>query len=434
MKVDEQIKGSPTDLSFIKTPTSGAYTILSIDNVFYTVQGKTIFAYSDDASTASSKIKLRNSLVLPLAEDDAIAALNMTYNGFLVFATKKGVVGVVDRGLATTPKTVTLTDADLGATTTNISNSISTNADGGIFVVSSRSMNRVHWDGTNLHYKNGHPDTWSVAYEFDASICVTGNGGRLGEGSGTTPTVMGGQGDEQLVVINDCAKKNNLALFWANRIPTGWKGTKVTKIVNGQSITETKDLRFAAQVPVDFGDNRESIYSEQSPLAYGNGILVVSNDYKSYGVMKTLADAAVGLLPGFKDIIASAQNLGTQIISGRPAFQPWGVAKYEWDSVNRTLNRKWYTTKVSCPSSIPSLSVPSNTAYCVGAYNGQWTVEGLDWTTGAHKFRKNIGSSVTLPLGENAKYNNFYSSTELAHDGGMIYGSLSGVVYLPPVK
>ena len=61
--------------------------------------------------------------------------------------------------------------------------------------------------------------------------------------------------------------------------------------------------------------------------------------------------------------------------------------------------------------------------YCVGARFGQWTIEGLDWNNGQSRIRKYVG---LLP-----RYNSFYAATETAADGGILYGSLDGVVYLP---
>lgn len=438
VKVDEEFKDGQFNFTVAKTPTSGAYTLLSFENVFYTVLGKTIYAYTDVTNSASSAIKLRNKVDLTsyLDAEDAFVALNMTYNGYIAFATKRGKVGVIDRGLTTTPKIVTLRETDdTSSAATNISNSIATDRTGGIFVVTSKRMHRIQWDGSQLYVNNGVNGAWSTKYEADPTLCKTGNGGRLGEGSGTTPTIMG-EGSQQFVVINDCAKKNNLAMFWLGAIPNDWTAiTGTTTDANGVQTTEVKDRRFAAQVPVDFGDGRSSIYSEQSPLAYGNGIVVVSNDYNNTGGIQAAADLITPLLPAnIKELASSVQNFATQLVSGRPLFQPWGMAKYEWNTATRKLEKKWSKLDVSCPNSIPTMSVQANTIYCVGAYNKEWTIEGINWTDGARAFRKNIASSVSLPIGENIKYNSFYSATEVAADGGMIYGTLSGVAYLPPVK
>jgi hypothetical protein len=384
-------------LAGIATPTSGAYTVVDIENTFYTVQGTTLLAYRDaNPGVLTSPIALARSVTIPASiadSDDAIVGINLLWDGNIAFATRDGKAGVIRRDF-TQVQGVTL-----GVGAEQVSNSIATDEQGGIYVVSSKAMYRVQWTGANVSLDES-AGAWRA--EYSAGSDGTG-GGRLGAGSGSTPTLMGTDG-QKFVVITDGAKVANIVLFWRDAIPAGW-----------QAIKTGKDRRIAAEMPVNFGNtNRAETKSEQSVLVSGYGAVVVSNDYRN-----------VDLLSGSTGvpIIDSALNGLIVFNSGRMLHQPWGVQKFQWDTSTRKLRSVWVRNDVSCPNAIPVMSEASNRFYCVGAHLGSWTIESLDWTSGGGHFRKYIG---VLP-----RWNSFYASTQLTGDGGVIYGTYNGAAYLP---
>lgn len=393
-KIDEISKPSPTLPG--QNPISGAYTLVDVNNVFYTVQGTTLLAYADNnPGDINSSIALKHSFTLPASitgSDDAIVGLYMLWDGNLAFATKNGIVAVVDRAF-TTVRHVNLGSGEA------ISNSIATDSAGSIYVVTAKNMHRVQWTGTSLS-RDPASGAWTSAYN-------TGNsgagGGRLGAGSGSTPTLMG-EGRQQFVVITDGADVANIVLFWKDAIPANW-----------QPIAPGKDRRIAAEVPVNFGDpNRKATASEQSVVVNGYGAVVVSNDYRNLD----LISGSTGY-----DIIDQWQNGIIAMSSGSPLHQPWGVQKFQWNTITRKLESSWVNMSVSCPNAIPTVSSSSNMFYCVGADKGYWTLEGMNWSTGQSVFRKYLGA---MP-----NYNSFYAATEITPEGGIIYGTVSGAIYLP---
>lgn len=389
-------------LGSLKTPTNGAYTLVDRQNTFYTVQGTNILAYRDSqAGNINSSIVLSKQITLPsslVSSDDAIVGLNLLWDGNLAFATRKGVVGVVS------PTTQVVKGLVLGDGSEEVSNSIAADENGGIYVVSSKAMYRVQSTGGNVSL-NPSTGAWRAIYNTGSATSGTGSG-RLGAGSGSTPTVMGTNG-QRFVVITDGADVANLVLLWRDAIPADW-----------QPIAPGKDRRIAAELPVNFGDPaRKVTRSEQSVLVSGYGAIVVSNDYRNLGLLGNSTGNAV------------IDQLANGIIvfnSGSIINQPWGVQKFDWDVNSRKLRSSWVRNDVSCPNSIPTMSESSYRFYCVGAYLGQWTIEALDWNSGGSHFRKNLG---ILP-----RFNSFYASTQLTGDGGIIYGSYNGAVYVPAVS
>lgn len=382
--------------SNLSTPTSGAYTLVDADNVFYTVRGRTLLAYGDaQPGVRTSPIALLRQFTLPdsvASSDDAIVGLNLTFDGQLTFVTRNGVVGVLHRDFTQLQSVV------LGDGTEQVSNSLATDARGGIYVVTSLAMYRVQWSGGHLSLDPA-TGAWRSIYASTSSA----GGGRLGAGSGSTPTVMGTE-NERLIVITDGSDVANIVLFWADAIPSDW-----------QALDAQTDRRIAARLPVNFGDpNRTATQSEQSVVVSGYGAAVVSNDYRHTEALSGSTGNA---------LLDQAGNALIVALSGTTAVQPWGVQKFSWNTATHQLQSDWSRLDVSCPNAIPTVSQQSGRFYCVGAFAGKWTIESLDWTTGGDHFRKSLG---VLP-----RFNSFYAATELTGDGGLIYGSLNGVVYLP---
>lgn len=394
-------KGSIINSALIaaRTPTSGAYTVLLRDNVYVTVRGNTFLAYEDqDKTNPSSPIKLKRQMALSsdvLNKDDAIVGLNVLWDGNLAFVTRRGIVGVLSNDFKQV-RSLKLSDSK----TEEVSNSIAADEQGGIYVVSSEAMYRVQWTGSEISL-NPSTGAWRANYDVGGAVVA----GRHTKGSGTTPTLMGVNG-QRLVAIADGAKVGRVVLFWRDAIPSDW-----------QPIGQGKDLRIAGEANIDYGDPKRTVsQTEQSLVVSGYGVAAVSNDYNNVAgasqAASSLGSVAHNLMNGL-----------IQLFSAKPKVQPWGMQKFEWDPQTRKLKAVWARTDVSCPNAIPTVSQGSNRFYCVGAHKGHWTIEGVNWLTGDDHFRKYLG---ILP-----RYNSFYSATQLNGDGSMIYGSVNGVVYLP---
>ncbi|MCB0221202.1 MAG: hypothetical protein KDH09_16000 [Chrysiogenetes bacterium] len=379
------IDQSSSDLSL--DALSGAYTVLDKNGVFYAPQGTKLRAFTDATSGKpfSGIVKIAE-FQLPASalasSSDSLVGLNMTWDGKLAFATAEGIVGIINRNF-TGLQTIALGEGE------EVSNSIAVDEDGGIYVVTSKHMHRVQWDGSSLSI------AWTADYEVGPEEQV---GGRLGAGSGATPSLMGTGNQDKFVVITDGEALMNLVLFWRDEIPADW-----------QPIAPGKDRRIAAEVPVTFGDpSATTSVSEQSVLVRGYGAMVVNNDY-GFDLPKWLPDL-------FNQLLVALTNL--------PEYAPYGAEKFVWNPATRKLNSAWANPSVSCPNGIPTMSTATNLAYCIGQRSTKWTLEGIDWDTGASVFHKNLGY---LP-----RYNSAYAATEIGPNREIVSGTFTGIIRLQP--
>lgn len=363
----------------VDASTSGAYTLIDKDNIFYTPRGTRLYAYGDAIpGDAFSPIQLLRSFEIPsalTAADERIVGMTMTYDGHIAFATNNGLVGLVSRNFSEFHYYQFAGE--------EISNSIACDENNGIYVVTSKKMYRVQWTGMELSVAEAKGG-WSADYETGSG----GSGIRLGAGSGSTPTLMGIQNQDKFVVITDGQDLMHLVLFWRDKIPVDWR-----------QIPVTKDRRIAAQVPVTFGNPAATrSLSEQSVCVRGYGAFVVNNELKNAGSNKTA-------------------NI---LLSGLPGNAPYGAEKFIWNPSSRQLRSAWVNKSVSLPSGIPCMSSGTNLAYCMGQKNGIWNFTALDWNTGNTVFE--------IPFGNQLQYNSAYAATEIGLNNGLYSGTLFGAV------
>lgn len=367
------------DVISTESAKSGAYTFVDRDNIFFSPRGIKIYAYGDkEPGNLESPVSLLLSFSIPSSvssADDQIVGMNLTYDGYIAFATAAGVVGVVDRNF-TDFKYINLNNEE-------ISNSIACDEDGGIYVVTAKKMYRVQWTGSELT-TNENQGGWEASYETGSGVA----GIRLGAGSGSTPTLMGYGNQDKLVVLTDGQDLMHIVLMWRDKIPSDW-----------QQIPGTLDRRIAAQVPVTFGNpSATKSLSEQSPCVRDYGVLIVNNELKG----------------------SSGNTVGDLLLSGNPANSPRGAEKFIWDPKTREIKSAWVNRDISWPNGIPCMSAPSNLAYCVGQHNGVWNFSALDWTTGRLIFR--------YPLNNNLNFNSAYASTQVGIGRSLYSGTLFGLV------
>lgn len=374
---------------------SGAYTVLDHENTFFVPGQASITAYRDsiegDAFSPIAKVAEFTVPAESLRESgEGIVGINMTYDGYLVLATKQGTIAVLSRDFSEYQY------VQLGESAEEVSNSFAVDEDGGIYVVTAKKMYRVQWTGTELSLDPA-TGAWSADYEIGADVQVPG---RLGPGSGSTPSLMGIDGQDKFVVITDGQAVTNLVLFWRDEIPAGW-----------QPIAPGKDIRIAAEMPVNYGDaERPYAMSEQSVLVRGYGAVVVSNDY-GFTAPNTGSELLGKLLSGLVVLFSNSKSVA-----------PYGVQKFEWDPATQTLNSAWVNNEISCPNGIPTMSAVSNLMYCVGQRDAVWNVEALDWDTGASVFYKPMKNKFT--------HNSFYAATQIGPNRDIWSGSFSGLFKL----
>ena len=151
--------------------------------------------------------------------------------------------------------------------------------------------------------------------------------------------------------------------MWRDRIPAGWK-----------PIRKGADRRIACEIPVTFGDESAvRSLSEQSVLVREDSAVVVNN------LMK--ADPVLGQLP--PEVAPYSQ-----LLSGVPGNEPRGVERFDWDPRTNTCHVAWSNPDVAIPNGIPTMSAATELIYGIGSRNGVWTLEGLDWDSGAVKLHR----------------------------------------------
>ncbi len=358
---------------------SGSYTLIDAENEFYSPQRQVINVYGDAiVGDPNSAIQFLRSYELPydllIDPDELIVGFSLLYDGLLVFVTQNGLVGVLDRHFSSSVY-FQLPNQDV------ISNSIAVDEEGGIYIVSSKKMYRLQWTGTELTLDESSGG-WTADYETGDAA----SGIRLGDGSGSTPSLMGTGDEDKFVVITDGQDLMHIVLFWRDKIPTDW-----------EQIEGSQSKRIAAQAPITFGDrDAELSLSEQSVCINGYGALVVNN-----------------LL-----VSTTGNFVGDLLIGGSPTNAPYGAEKFVWDANNRTFSTAWVNNSVSFPNGIPCMSSTTNMMYCIGQDDGIWNFTGLNWSTGALNFRK--------PLGPVIRYNSAYAGTEISLNEGLYSGAVIG--------
>ena len=370
---------------------SSVYTVVGVDNTYY-IADKTgsITAYADaDPSDPASPIVEKAVFRLPEPVSGLTVGMNMTFDGWLIVPTEHGYVVAVSRDLKE-HRVVRLRhseDAESKATRSTgygwVRNGVAIDGEGGLYIASQEHMHKLVWTGERIS-TDPEEGAWTARYA---------NG--WGHGTGATPSLMGFGEEDRFVVITDGEPLMNVVLFWRDAIPDDW-----------QPPAGVPDPRIAGMLPADMGDPElKEIQSEQSVVVAGYGALVVNN----------VAQNMPWYLP------SRAATLLISFLGSEPRYQPFGVQKFEWDPVSRSLRRAWVNREVSSPSCVPIVSYPSDRVYLIGARNDRWTLEALEWQDGHSAFYTAIGGQ---------RYNPLFSGTEIDEAGRIHYGTPWGRVRL----
>ena len=386
---------------------SGAYNLIDADDHLIVGREGAVEVYGDAIpGDRLSPVARLHQFALPteaLCRDtDKLVGITMAADGRIAFATELGVVGVVPRQPARmTAEELQVLSLNGDACTDpaveddqleSVSNSIAADEQGGIYVVTSAAQYRVDApDGAAPTL------TWRAAYPTDDAAGGTGigGGGRLGVGSGSTPSLMGTDvADDRFVAITDGRDLMHVVLLWRDDIPAGW-----------QPIAEAYDPRTTCEFTVTSdAEDAESSLSEQSLLVRGNAVVVVDN-YQQL-------DPVLGQFPPqFAPY--------SQLLSGLPGNQPTGLQRIDWNPTTRTCEEVWANPEISIPNGIPSMSAATGMIYGIGSRDGVWTLEGIDFETGE--------AVLTVPTTAFPSNNSFYAATQVGPDGSVWTGNFGGI-------
>ncbi len=204
----------PVTLKPISEMRTSARNLLTSANPFTDICGGTYFfldgddvAYPTTAKKSVLKIKVESngkltklgewSLAANVAADDCLIATMPDYDGRIWFFTQQGTVGTLDR------TTGAVQTAQLPAGE-EVTNSVSTDETGGMYVVSTHALYRLDANS------GGVPEvTWRETYDRGTRL----KPGNLSQGSGTTPTLLG----DRWVAINDNADPKTNVLVYDRR-------------------------------------------------------------------------------------------------------------------------------------------------------------------------------------------------------------------------
>jgi hypothetical protein len=346
---------------------NGSYSLVDKDNVLYATYGDTLygFALSDPGNPSAGitpRYKMANMVATIQGTSPApppgtrLFGLSMTYDGHLIVTFSNG-VAVIDRDLNVASKSFYRF-----ADTEYVSNSIAVDEKNGIYVASGSTiggpgvMRKLVWTGSTLS-GNESDGAWSSTY--DSSGAELPPIIKFGNGTGSTPTLMGfGSDPDKLVVITDGAKQMKLVAFWRDNIPGGFT-----------QIPGTASRRIAGQIQATCGFTTlpEWIQSEQSVVVSGYGAFVVNN------IPQTVSSD-----------IQSANKILAVTLMGPAYPTSYGVERFQWNSSLHAWTSVWARSDVSSTSMIPVHS-DSGSMAVINGYRPQygWEVLGLDWNTGA---------------------------------------------------
>jgi hypothetical protein len=349
----------------------GAYPSLSNNGTFYVSTKDKVSAYGDEEpGNSSSGISfLGDFQITDFASDEYIVGLTMSYDGWLIWGSNQGRLGAVHNSLTKASDVLELPGYSEGV---SISNSFAVDEFGHVYIVSDVYMQEVLWDGSQLQL------SWAFNYNNDTT---TRYPGRLGIGSGSTPTIMS-TGGQRYVVITDGMSPMHILFF------------------------DTNSGDLVANETVIFDATNQST-SEQSVVVHDNRAVVVNNWYGNVSCPEFLYKLA----PVFMEEMC-------------PIFKgvaPPGVRQFEINPETNEVKSTWVNTGVSCPNGIPTMSSSSNLFYCIGKREHiGWTLEALNWDNGESVFY--------VDLGFGWDYNSNYAATEIGPNKEVISGTMFGIV------
>jgi hypothetical protein len=371
----------------------GVYALVDRDNRLFLTRRNCVVVYQDlDPADRGSPIVEAARWDKPPDVQGEFVGVGLTFDGRLALSTDHGWVVCLTRDF-TDYRVVQLPGAREQAAAHWermvsegrrgygwVRKSLCVDEDNGIYMPSAGHLHKVVWTGERLSTDEAD-GAWSAPYR---------NG--RGWGSGTTPSLMGfGPEEDHLVVIGDGDDVVNITLFWRDAIPEEW-----------QQLPNAPSRRIAGIGPANMGNPElAAIQTEQSVTVSGYGAMTVNNEPAS--IPAGLPPAAVRSLCFY--------------LGHHPEYRPLGLHKYEWSPATRTLDEAWVCMSVSSPNSVPFVSQGSDLVYTCGSREGEWTIEGVDWSGGEPVFHYVLGDSTFNTLG---------AGITLDEEGRLLFGTIFG--------
>jgi hypothetical protein len=361
-----------------QTAINGVYNLFDRDGFHYCVYGgsKVLKCSDDNVAREPARVVATADVAAAMPPQAAkavtrITGLAMTYDGYLA-AAAPGALVILDRDLEVKSFAAFLDEA--------IDNSIAVDEKGGIYVVTSRRMLKLVWNGESLSMdeKRG---AWESGYEWapdEKSLAL----GSISRGSGTTPSLMGfGDDPDKLVVIADGAETGtNLVAFWRDEIPEDF-----------EQRPGTKSRRIAGQVRIDISQ----LTIEPSPNILGYGVAVMNSTYPQPFTT-----------PGFPNAFTAGIT--------RPA--PRGIEKFIWDPQTRQFHAAWSNPAVdNSDIMVPVVSAATGMLYAAHKQDGVYQYVGLEWLTGEIRARWIFPNDSCI-------WNAFGGITTILEDGDLLIG------------
>lgn len=335
-----------------------------------------------------SPIKLLGRFALPAFAQcrapDPIVGLSVLPDGMVALATRNGVVAVVPRR----PERQTAADVhavkldkrcdDPSVPTEEIeenSNSIASDEDGGIYVVTNRAQYRVDWNGKRLRTR------WATPYKTGRQAGAYTSSNRRA-GSGQSPDVVSaGPGSEKFIVIGDGQPLLHLLYLRA------------------------KDGSVACEVPVDFGRaDATKTSSEQSILTRGYASIVTDNTVPNEEVIRRLPGAAKTL---------------ANLFLGPEGTVAKGIERIDWDPRRKRCVTRWANPEASVPNAVPSMSSATGLIYGIANRQGTWGLQGIDFKTGR--------DALWVPASASPSENSFFAMTTVGPQDSIWTGTPFGL-------
>jgi hypothetical protein len=323
---------------------NGIYTVMDHEGNYFIGWGTSMYRVSDKKpGDVNSGIEISRSFNLKdgLSPEEAekisrIFAVGMTYDGFIAVA-MPGIIAVLDRELGNMQYILLEGEA--------VDNGISVDDKGGIYLVTSKYMRKIVWDGQTLSDKE-EDGAWKSEYDY------VPNSKALSRGAGNTPALMGfGPNEDHLVFLADAGDEISVVAFWRDEIPEDFQqkpGTKSRRIAD--------QLALTIEVPATI---------EWSPHIYGNGVMMMASAWPDpvYGENGKLA------------------IFETVLTAGVMRQPPIGVEKWSWNRQTRTLKSDWTKLK-GLQWALYPVSAQSNTVTLTLLEGGVYSLLTVDWTTG----------------------------------------------------
>ena len=320
---------------------------------------------------------------------DSVFGLGMSFNGYLVVSTLGGTIATLDR------KSFAVIDTWRAPGSEVFTNGFATSpelAGGAVYIASNRQMYRLVVDAQGRIVTDAASGAWAAAYDPGERLPT----GKIADGTGATPTLMGfGPDEDQLVILTDGARKMRLVALWRNGLPDGWHARP-----------GTLSPRIADQITVDFGPDFPVVQSEQSVVAVDGHAFVINS-----------------ILSGGPKPMPIAGSFIGGLLAGKVRPLPRGIAMYRWDARADRWRAVWQWTDIGTIATAPMLSRASRMVVVNGA------LENRPRRLFQLGFDRDTGDLVmSIDTGTDPRFNGAFTGIKTDESGALMYTTLVGLV------